>query len=165
MDIVLFVLFTAFYAARWIFFFDNARRIFGHSVASMYLGAIPMGLATIINGFLVFGLALWGKPAVSMAHALWWADVAMSLSCGLLVPFLMFTLQHHSIKRMTAVWLLPHRGDRGRSGQRRFARSAPPGFGSLRCIDSQLRALGVLRPVGDERTRDPADTPCPAQVT
>jgi hypothetical protein len=71
LDIVLFVLFTVFYAARWILFFDGARQIFGHSVASMFLGAIPMGLATIINGLLIFGLPLWGKPALCIAHALW----------------------------------------------------------------------------------------------
>jgi C4-dicarboxylate transporter/malic acid transport protein len=106
-DIVLFVLFTILYVARWIFFFDGARRIFGHSVASMFLGAIPIGLATIINGLLVFGLPLWGKPELCIAHALWWADVAMSVACGLLIPFLMFTLQDHSMEKMTAVWLLP----------------------------------------------------------
>jgi C4-dicarboxylate transporter/malic acid transport protein len=49
----------------------------------------------------------FGKSAVSFAHALWWADAAMSVACGLLVPFLMFTIQHHSLQRMTAVWLLP----------------------------------------------------------
>jgi tellurite resistance protein TehA-like permease len=69
-DIVLFVLLTALYAARWIFFFDSARQIFGHPVASMFLGAIPMGLATIINGLLIFGLHLWGNPAICIAHAL-----------------------------------------------------------------------------------------------
>jgi C4-dicarboxylate transporter/malic acid transport protein len=107
LDIVLFVLFTALYAARWIFFFEGARRIFEHSVASMFLGAIPMGLATIINGLLVFGLPLWGKPALCIAHALWWVDAAMSIACGLLVPFLMITLQDHSMEKMTGVWLLP----------------------------------------------------------
>jgi tellurite resistance protein TehA-like permease len=48
------------YAARWVLFFDEARRIFGHSTVSMFFGTIPMGLATIINGFLVFGLPRWG---------------------------------------------------------------------------------------------------------
>ena len=57
-DIVLFVVFAALYAARWVFFFDGARQILRHPVASMFLGAIPMGLATIINGLLIFGLAL-----------------------------------------------------------------------------------------------------------
>jgi C4-dicarboxylate transporter/malic acid transport protein len=104
LDILLFALFTVTYAARWIFFFDEARQIVRHPVLSMFLGAIPMGLATIINGLLIFG---GGETAVWMAHGLWWLDVTMSVACGLLVPFLMFTLQDHSMERMTAVWLLP----------------------------------------------------------
>jgi tellurite resistance protein TehA-like permease len=67
----------------------------------MFLGAIPIGLA---NGLLIFGD---GATAVWMAHGLWWLDVTMSVAFGLLVPFLMFTLQDHSVEKMTAVWLLP----------------------------------------------------------
>jgi C4-dicarboxylate transporter/malic acid transport protein len=107
-NIALFALFSLLYAARWIFFFDGARRIFDHSVVSMFFGAIPMGLATIVNGFLVFGPSLLGEAtAVSIAQSLWWVDVAMSVACGLLVPYLMFTRQQHSMEKMTAVWLLP----------------------------------------------------------
>lgn len=106
-NIFLFLLFTALYAARWAFFFDEARRIFGHSTVSMFFGTIPMGLATIINGFLLFGLPRWGEGVVHVAEVLWWLDVAMSLACGVLIPYLMFTRQEHSIDQMTAVWLLP----------------------------------------------------------
>ena len=104
LDSLLFVLFTVMYAARWILFFDEACRIARHPVMSMFFGAIPMGLATIINGLLIFG---GGETAVWMAHGLWWLDVTMSVACGLLIPFLMFTLQDHSVENMTAVWLLP----------------------------------------------------------
>jgi C4-dicarboxylate transporter/malic acid transport protein len=107
LDIALFVLFGFLYALRWVFFFDGARRIFGHSVISMFFGAIPMGLATIVNGFLVFGIPLLGPRALSVAHTLWWADATMSVVCGLLVPYLMFTRQDHSMEKMTALWLLP----------------------------------------------------------
>ena len=106
-NIALFALFSVLYAARWIFYFNDARRIFAHSVASMFFGAIPMGLVTIINGFVVFGIPLWGHSALTIAYALWWIDVAMSVACGLLIPFFMFTRQDHSVERMTAVWLLP----------------------------------------------------------
>jgi C4-dicarboxylate transporter/malic acid transport protein len=106
-NILLFTLFSALYAMRWIFFFDQARRIFGHAVMSMFFGAIPMGLATIINGFLVFGIPLWGQAAVEIAHALWWIDAALALLCGMTIPFLMMTRQDHSVEKMTAVWLLP----------------------------------------------------------
>ncbi|KAA0974482.1 TDT family transporter [Pseudomonas sp. ANT_H12B] len=106
-NIVLFVLFTAVYAARWTLFFEEARRIFGHSTVSMFFGTIPMGLATIINGLLVFGLPRWGEGVIQVAEVLWWLDVAMSVACGVLIPYLMFTRQEHSIDQMTAVWLLP----------------------------------------------------------
>jgi C4-dicarboxylate transporter/malic acid transport protein len=108
LNIGLFSLFTLLYAARWVFFFSGARRVFQHSVASMFFGAIPMGLATIVNGLLAFGIPLWGDTAVvAVALPLWWVDVALSLVSGLLVPFLMFTKQDHSMENMTAVWLIP----------------------------------------------------------
>jgi C4-dicarboxylate transporter/malic acid transport protein len=106
-NIGLFALFSALYAARWIFFFDGARRIFGHSVVSMFFGCIPMGLATIINGFLAFGVPRWGQGAIEIAEALWWLDVALAMLAGVGVPFLMFTRQSHGLETMSAVWLLP----------------------------------------------------------
>lgn len=107
LNIALFILFSTLYAARWVLFPHEAARIFGHGVASMFFGAIPMGLATIINGFLAFGIAHWGDQAVTVAHALWWLDAAMAVASGIGVPFLMFTRQDHSIEKMTAVWLIP----------------------------------------------------------
>jgi tellurite resistance protein TehA-like permease len=73
----------------------------------MFIGTIPMGLATIINGFLAFGVTRWGHAAVAVAEVLWWIDVGMSLACGVFIPYLMFTRQQHRIDQMTAVWLLP----------------------------------------------------------
>ncbi|MDF1748600.1 MAG: TDT family transporter [Alphaproteobacteria bacterium] len=100
-NIGLFALFTVLYASRWIFFFDGARRVFGHSVVSMFFGCIPMGLATIINGFLIY------RGAVDIAATLWWIDVVLSVCCGIAIPYMMFTRQSHSMDQMTAVWLLP----------------------------------------------------------
>jgi C4-dicarboxylate transporter/malic acid transport protein len=107
LNIVLFLTFSALYLARWIMYFDEARRVFGHSTVSMFFGTIPMGLATLINGLLTFGLPRWGNAVLPLAELLWWLDVAMSLACGVLIPFLMFTRQEHRIDQMTAVWLLP----------------------------------------------------------
>ncbi|MBD8597913.1 TDT family transporter [Pseudomonas sp. CFBP 8772] len=107
LNIVLFLTFSALYIARWVMFFDEARRVFGHSTVSMFFGTIPMGLATLINGLLTFGLPHWGDAVLPFAELLWWLDVAMSLACGVLIPFLMFTRQEHRIDQMTAVWLLP----------------------------------------------------------
>jgi C4-dicarboxylate transporter/malic acid transport protein len=102
-----FILCTLLYSARWVFFFDGAKRIFQDSVMCMFFGAIPMGLATLINGFLAFGTPHWGVKAVHIAYGLWWLDAAMALACAWLVPYLMFTRQDHSLESMSAVWLLP----------------------------------------------------------
>lgn len=106
-NIALFCLCTLMYASRWVLFFDEAKQIFGHSTVSMFFGTIPMGLATIINGFVLYGVPRWGEGVVAVAEVLWWIDVAMALACGVLIPFMMFTRQQHSIDQMTAVWLLP----------------------------------------------------------
>jgi C4-dicarboxylate transporter/malic acid transport protein len=107
LDVLLFGLFTGLYAARWLLFFDEARKIFAHATVSMSIGAIPMGLATLINGLLLFGLPRWGAAVLPLALGLWWLDAAMALACGVLIPYLMFTCQAHRIDQMTAVWLLP----------------------------------------------------------
>lgn len=107
LTIGLFILFCVLYGARWLLFFDEARRIFAHSTVSMFFGTIPMGLATILNGALVFGLERWGDGVLPWVEALWWVDVALALLCGVAIPYLMFTRQEHSIDQMTAVWLLP----------------------------------------------------------
>ena len=112
-NIALFTLFSALYAARWILFFHEAKRIFGHSVVSMFFGCIPMGLATIINGFLIFGLPSMGSIAIEVATVLWWIDVGMAALCGIAIPYLMFTRQSHAIDQMTAVSVTEpaHSGD------------------------------------------------------
>ncbi len=106
-NIILFATCTVLYAGRWIFFTRDALPIFGHPVMPMFLGAISMGLATIVNGFLAFGISHIGHTAVEIAVVLWWVDAVLAIAVGLLVPFLMFTRQTHSIESMTAVWLLP----------------------------------------------------------
>ena len=78
-----------------------------HPVQSMFLGAIPMGLATLINGLVLFGVPHWGEGMLALAHGLWWLDVALALGVALLVPYLMFTRQDHALEKLTAVWLLP----------------------------------------------------------
>jgi len=107
LNIVLFVGFSLLYAARWALFFDEAKRIFRHPVMSMFFGAVPMGLATIVNGFINFGVHLLGEKAILIAHALWWVDAALSVACGLVIPYFMFTRQDHGIEKMTAIWLMP----------------------------------------------------------
>lgn len=101
LNIALFTLFSLLYLARWLFYPREAARIFGHPVVPMFLGAIPMGLATIVNGTVLFA------HAYQAALGLWYADAALAVLVGLAVPFAMFTQQPHRLESMTAVWLLP----------------------------------------------------------
>jgi C4-dicarboxylate transporter/malic acid transport protein len=100
-NIALFTLCTLLYTARWLFYPREAALIFGHPVMPMFLGAIPMGLATIVNGLVVF------VGQAGLALALWRVDAALAVIIGLAVPYCMFTQQRHSMEAMTAVWLLP----------------------------------------------------------
>jgi C4-dicarboxylate transporter/malic acid transport protein len=106
-NILLFITFSILYGLRWILFPTEAKQIFNHPNMSLFLGAIPMGLATIANGFLSFGVHLYGDIAIQIATYLWYLDVFLALLIAWVVPFCMFSCQDHQLQRMTAVWLLP----------------------------------------------------------
>lgn len=103
----LFAVFTVLFLARALLHGAETRATLTHPLQSMFLGAIPMGLATVVNGLIVYGGPKWGGAALSLAHTLWLADATLSVLCGVLVPYLMFTRQDHALERMSAVWLLP----------------------------------------------------------
>ena len=107
LNIVLFVLFSILYILRWTLYTNEAKQIFKHPVMSLFLGAIPMGLATILNGFLKFGIPLIGDVAVQIAQVLWYVDVFLAVAIAWIVPFCMYNRQQHQLNAMTAVWLLP----------------------------------------------------------
>jgi len=106
-NIILFISFSLLYSLRWLFYPTEARQIFFHSNMSLFLGAIPMGLATIVNGFLKYGLPLYGDSVLEIAKLLWYIDVVMAVGIAWLIPFCMFSCQQHQLHSMTAIWLLP----------------------------------------------------------
>jgi C4-dicarboxylate transporter/malic acid transport protein len=106
-NVGLFGIFSILFLSRWVFFFNDAIPMFHHPVQSMFLGAIPMGLATIVNGLVLFGTPHWGNSATIAAIVLWFVDVGLAVLCGLLVPIFMLTTHSHALESMSAVWLLP----------------------------------------------------------
>ena len=99
-NILLFAVFSVLYALRWILFPTEAKQIFTHPNMSLFLGAIPMGLATIANGFLSFGTHLYGDIAIQIATYLWYIDVFLAIVIAWIVPFCMFSCQDHHLHRM-----------------------------------------------------------------
>ncbi|WP_281199575.1 TDT family transporter [Acinetobacter johnsonii] len=106
-NILLFVLFSVLYGLRWAFYPHEAKQIFQHPSMSLFLGTIPMALATILNGFLKYGQPIYGDTAVQIAQMLWYADVVLAILVAWAVPFAMYRHQEHALQQMTAVWLLP----------------------------------------------------------
>ncbi len=105
--VALFALFSLLFVLRLALFRETLWPMLLHPVQSMFLGAIPMGLAVLLKGLLLFGVPRWGEAVYALAHALWWLDAALALLGALLVPYLMFTRQNHALEKLTAVWLLP----------------------------------------------------------
>lgn len=109
MDIFFFVLFSFLFIARMVLYPYTIRLLFEHPVQSMFLGAIPMGMVPILEGFILFGGPVFGTHAAAqIALYLWWADAILAVVIGVAIPYFMFTIQKsHTLENMTAVWLLP----------------------------------------------------------
>jgi C4-dicarboxylate transporter/malic acid transport protein len=106
-DIMLYAVFAAMFAARWIFFRETIKPLLHHPLQSMFLGALPMGLAPIINGIVLFAGPHFGGIAYTFACVLWGVDALLAVAVAIGVPYLMFTEQSHAFERLTAVLLLP----------------------------------------------------------
>ena len=122
---------------RFVLFPETIKPLFYHNVQSLFIGCIPMALATIVNGLPTILLQYWDAGGVNRAAvALWSIDAALSGLSTLLIPLVMFTAHTHrqgtnqtlqrtiiqmchtparlpgppppfSFDRLTAVWLLP----------------------------------------------------------
>ncbi|KAB8203735.1 voltage-dependent anion channel [Aspergillus parasiticus] len=74
-----------------------------HPVQSIFLGAITMSFATIVNMFCFVCVPAWGEWAKNFAWGMWIFDAVLSVITALSLPFLCET----QLSSMTAVWLLP----------------------------------------------------------
>ncbi len=52
-NVLFFALFALLFLGRAAFYPASFRRLFHHPVQSLFIGAIPMGFATIVNGMLI----------------------------------------------------------------------------------------------------------------
>ena len=106
-DIAIFTVFALMLAARFALFPETIKPLLHHPQQSMFFGTIPMGLAPLINGIVLFLGTRYGASAYHFAFALWAVDALLSVAVALGVPYLMFTAQSHAFERVSAVLLLP----------------------------------------------------------
>ena len=107
LNITLFVLFISLTIARYVLYPWVFMRMLQHSTQSLFIGTLPMGLATIINATVLIAVPAYGTWARDFAWTLWWIDVVLSVMSCFGVPALMFYNHAHTLDKMTAAWLLP----------------------------------------------------------
>ena len=100
-----------FFATLWILNVmchpQAQLKTLNHSTMPFFLGCMAMGMTTVVNGFIVFGLPLWGTAMIKVAEILWYLNSFISISLILVVSTFMFSKHKHTLESMTAVWLLP----------------------------------------------------------
>lgn len=87
---------------------QGVKRIFADPMQSMFFGAIPMAITTVVNGFFDMGPRLLGLSLADHIGAiLWIGNAVIALGSVFVIPFLMFVRHEHALSGMTAVWLMP----------------------------------------------------------
>jgi tellurite resistance protein TehA-like permease len=89
LNLVLFCLFTIASILRYILYPQLWGIMLRHPVQSLFVGAFPMGLSTLIN-MAVYVCAPWGNGAINFIWAVWWIDAVLSMASCLVLPFLMY---------------------------------------------------------------------------
>uniref|UniRef100_A0A060SY40 ARAD1A09416p n=1 Tax=Blastobotrys adeninivorans TaxID=409370 RepID=A0A060SY40_BLAAD len=98
-----FVVFTILFISRFILYPEQHRRMMDHNGQSMFLGCIPMALATVTS--MIY--SVWREKAWIPCYVLWWIDVIISLICGWWVVFYMFARQKRTTDGINLTILLP----------------------------------------------------------
>lgn len=94
-------------SGRFIIDFKQAIQLLKHPQQSLFFGAVPMALSGLINGTLVFFTPSLHEFGLNLIQMLWWINVLMALTTGVVIPWAMFSYQQHQLSNMTALWLLP----------------------------------------------------------
>lgn len=85
----------------------GVKNIFTHPLQSMFFGAIPMAMTTVVNGFFDMGPTYIGPEAYQIGAVLWILNAVVMLGSVFVIPFLMFISHNHALSKMTGAWLMP----------------------------------------------------------
>ncbi|KAI9752117.1 MAG: hypothetical protein M4579_005755 [Chaenotheca gracillima] len=107
LNVVLFVLFLFISILRYTLYPKIWSAMMHHPVQSLFLGAFPMALGTIINMIVYVCVPVWGPWALTFAWALWWIDSVIALATCIYMPFAIMYIHETMLSSMTAIWLLP----------------------------------------------------------
>lgn len=106
-NMVIVALLLALIALKGVMDRPGFRKVVNHPAQSMFFGAIPMALTTVVNAVVNMGMGFFPNAALHWGIWLWLINVALAVGSGIGVPFWMFTQQKHALTHMTAIWLMP----------------------------------------------------------
>ncbi|KAJ4250589.1 Plasma membrane sulfite pump involved in sulfite metabolism [Fusarium torreyae] len=107
LNIVLFTLFSLISIVRYTYFRGVWSSTLHHPAQAVFLGTIPVGLATIINMIVFVCVPAWGDKAANFAWALWWIDIVMAFACNLYIPHCIMRCEGITLDQVNPSWLLP----------------------------------------------------------
>jgi tellurite resistance protein TehA-like permease len=89
LNVVLYVLFLAISCLRYAMWPEMFPAMIRHPQQSLFLGAFPVGLATIIDMVVLVCVPAWGQGMVTLAWVLWWIDGVIALVVCFHMSFVM----------------------------------------------------------------------------
>jgi len=89
LNVVLFLVFLFISYLRYTMYPEIIGAVLRHPMQSSFLGAFPVGLATIINMIVLVCVPAWGHGMVILAWVLWWIDFVIALTICFHMSFLM----------------------------------------------------------------------------
>ncbi|KAI1908299.1 Plasma membrane sulfite pump involved in sulfite metabolism [Ophidiomyces ophidiicola] len=108
LNVLLFCLALAISTLRYTLYPKIWMVMINEPFQAMFLGAFPMGFATIIDMMVSVCVPAWGSWVAVVAWGFWVADSVIAVLCALCLPFLlMIPGKQIELSSVTAVWLLP----------------------------------------------------------
>ncbi|MDA8396865.1 MAG: C4-dicarboxylate ABC transporter [Actinomycetota bacterium] len=107
LNAILFATLTGLYVLRLRHDRRQLARDLEHPRDALFFGAVPMGLATLVNAAAVYlPRILHHVPVIGLTTA-WGIDVALAAITGLAVPYYMFARHSGKTAEVSVFWLLP----------------------------------------------------------
>jgi hypothetical protein len=89
LNILLFNTFLVVSILRYTLWPEIWSAMIQHPQQSLFVGTMPMGLATIVNMIVFVCVPAWGGGTWKLAWGLWWVDVVFSVATCFYLPFIM----------------------------------------------------------------------------
>lgn len=78
-----------------------------HPSQSLFLGAIPNAMSTIIDYMALALIPYWGDGFAIFSWVLWWINIVLALGITACLLFVQFTRHSNTLETYNALWTLP----------------------------------------------------------